>query len=82
MLSKSRRSSNKRRGNLGLGNPHNKSQENAAPTHRTMDREKMDNIKITSPSCKKRRTPERQRKMPGSGGTSIRALGKTLLTIA
>jgi hypothetical protein len=28
------------------------------------------------------RTPERQRKIPGSGATSIRALGITLLTVA
>jgi hypothetical protein len=32
-------------------------------------------------ACKKRRTPERQRKIPGSGVTSIRALGITLLTV-
>jgi hypothetical protein len=82
MPSKSSRSSNKRCGNLGLGTPHNKSQERAAPTHRTKDREKMDSIKTTSTSHKKRRTPERQRKILGSGATSIRALGITLLTAA
>jgi hypothetical protein len=82
MSSKSSRSSNKRRGNLGLGTPHNKSQEREAPTHRTKDRSNMDSIRTTSPSCKKRRTPERQRKIPGSGVTSIRALGITLLTVA
>jgi hypothetical protein len=41
----------------------------------------MDSIRTTSPSHKQRRTLERQRKIPGSGGTSIRALGITLLTI-
>jgi hypothetical protein len=54
----------------------------ATLTHRTKDRAKMDNIKTTSTSCKQRRTPERQRKIPGSGATSIRALGITLLTVA
>jgi hypothetical protein len=68
--------------NLGLGTPHNKSQERVAPTHKTKDRENMDSIRTTSPSCKKRRTPERQRKIPGSGATSIRSLGITLLTVA
>jgi hypothetical protein len=82
MPSKSSRSSNKRRDNLGLGTSHNKSWERVAPTHRTKDRSKMDNIKITSPSYKQRRTLERQRNILGSGATSIRALGITLLTVA
>jgi hypothetical protein len=82
MLSKFSRRSNKRRDNLGLGTPHKKGQERAAPTHRTNDRENMDNIRTTSPSHKQRRTPERQRKILGSGATSIRALGITLLTTA
>jgi hypothetical protein len=82
MSSKSSRSSNKRRDNLGLGTPHNKIQERVAPTHRTKDRENMDSIRTTSPRCKQRRTPERQRNIPGSGVTSIRALGITLLTAA
>jgi hypothetical protein len=80
--SKSSRSSNKRRDNLGLGTPHNKIQERAVPTHRTKDREKMDSIRTTIPSHKQRRTPKIQRKIPGSGATSIRALGITLLTAA
>jgi hypothetical protein len=80
--SKLNRSSNKRRDNLGLGTPHNKIQERAAPTHRTRDRANMDSIRTTSPSHKQRRTPERQIKIPGSGVTSIRALGITLLTTA
>jgi hypothetical protein len=42
MPSKLSRSSNKRRGNLGLGTPHNKIQEREAPTHRKKDREKME----------------------------------------
>jgi hypothetical protein len=82
MSSKSSRSSNKRHDNLGLGTPHRKSQEGAAPTHRKKDREKMENIRMTSPSLKQRRTPERQRNITGSGVTSIRALGITLLTTA
>jgi hypothetical protein len=82
MPSKSSRSSNKRCDNLGLGTPHNKIQERVAPTHRTKDRENMDSIRTTSPSRKQRRTPERQRKIPGSGATSIRALGITLLIAA
>jgi hypothetical protein len=45
-------------------------------------RENMDSIRTTSPSRKQRRTPERQRNIPGSGVTSIRALGITLLTVA
>jgi hypothetical protein len=52
MLSKSSRSSNKRRGNLGLGTPHNKSWERAALTHITKDRENIDSIRTTSPSHK------------------------------
>jgi hypothetical protein len=82
MTSKSSRSSNKRRGNLGLGTPHKKIQERATPTHRKKDRAKMDSIRTTSPSRKKRRTPKRQIKTLGSGATSIRALGITLLTAA
>jgi hypothetical protein len=81
MSSKSSRSSNKRHGNLGLGTPHIKIQEREAPTHITKDRENMDCIKTTSPSHKKIRTPERRRKISGSGATSIRALGITLLIV-
>jgi hypothetical protein len=67
---------------FGPGNPHNKIQERVAPTHRTKEREKMGSIRTTSTSHKQRRTLERQRKIPGSGATSIRALGITLLTSA
>jgi hypothetical protein len=74
------KSSNKKHDNLGLGTPHSKSQEGATPTHRKKEKEKMDNIMTTSPSCKQIRTPERQRKIPRSGVTSIRDLGITLLT--
>jgi hypothetical protein len=74
MSSKSRRSSNKRCGNLGLGTPHNKSWEREAPTHITKDKENMDSIRKTSLSCKQRRTSKRQRKIPRSGASSIRAL--------
>jgi hypothetical protein len=79
MLSKLSRSSNKRCDNLGSGTPHSKIQERAAPTHRKKDREKMNNLKKTSLGCKQRRTPERQRKIPGSGVTSIRSHDITLL---
>ena len=65
---------------FGPGNPSQKSQERAAPTHQTKRKENMDNIKTTSPSQKKRRTLERQSKIPRSGVTSMRALGITLLT--
>ena len=75
------RSSNKRHCNLGMGTPHKKSQERVATTHRTKDRAKMDSIRTTSPRRKKIRTPERQRKIPGSGATSIRVLGITLMTV-
>jgi hypothetical protein len=50
---------------LGLGTPHNKIQERAAPTHRTKDRENMDSIRTTSPSHKQRRTPEKTKKDTG-----------------
>jgi hypothetical protein len=82
MPSKLGRSSNKRCGNLGLRTPHNKSQESAAPNHRIKDRENMGNIRTTSPSRRQRRTPEIKRKILGSGATSIRSLGITLLTSA
>jgi hypothetical protein len=36
-----------------------------APTHKTKDRENMESIRKTSPSRKQRRTPKRQRKIPG-----------------
>ena len=82
MPSKLSKSSNKRHDNLGLRTPHKKTQERAAPTHRKKDRENMDSIRTTSPRRKQRRTSKRQRKIPGSGVTSIRALGITLLTAA
>jgi hypothetical protein len=79
MLSKSSRISNKRRDNLGLVTPHRKSQERESPTHRIKDRENTDILRTNSPGRKQRRTPERQRKIPGSGATSIRAPDITLL---
>jgi hypothetical protein len=79
MSSKSSTSSKKRRDNLGLGIPHSKSQEKETPTNRTKEKENMDSIRTTSAFRKQRRTPERQRKIPGSGATSIRGLGITLL---
>jgi hypothetical protein len=72
--SKSSRSSNKRCDNLGLGTPHNKIQERASQTCRTKDRENIDHLKTTSIGHKKIRTPKIQRKILGSGVTSIRAL--------
>jgi hypothetical protein len=82
MISKSSRSLNKICDNLGLGTPHKKIKEREAPTHRTKDRENMDILRTTSPNRKKRRTPERQRKIPGSGVTSIRSPSITLLIAA
>jgi hypothetical protein len=82
MLLKSSRISKKRCGNLGLGTPHNKIQERASLTYRKKEREKMDHLRTTSPGRKKIRTPKRERKIPGSGVTSIRAPGITLLIIA
>jgi hypothetical protein len=82
MPSKSSRSLNKRRDNLGRGTPHSKSQESTAPTCRTRDITKMDNLRTTSLSRKQRRTLERQRKIPGSGATSIRAPSITLWIVA
>jgi hypothetical protein len=79
MSSKSSRNLNKRHDNLGLGTPHNKSKERVALTYRTKDREKMDNLRTTSPSSKQRRTPEIQRKIPRSDAISIRAPDITLL---
>jgi hypothetical protein len=67
---------------FGPGNPHSKSQERDAPTHKTKDRENMDSIKTTSPRHKQIRKLERQRNIPGSGATSIRSLGITLLIVA
>jgi hypothetical protein len=82
MLSKSSRSSKKRHDNLGLRTLHKKIRERAVPTHITKEKEKMEIIRTTRPSCKKRRTSKRQRKIPGSGATSIRAFGITLLIVA
>jgi hypothetical protein len=48
MSSKSSKSSNKRRDNLGLGTPRNKNQERVTPTYRTKDKVKMDSIRTTS----------------------------------
>jgi len=45
------------------------------------DRENMGKLNTTIPSHKKIRTLEIQIKIPGSGATSTRALGITLLTV-
>jgi hypothetical protein len=82
MPSKSSRSLNKICGNLGLGTPLNKIQERVVPTHITKERENMGSIRTTNPSRKKRRTPKRQRKILGSGATSMRTLDITLQTVA
>jgi hypothetical protein len=78
IMSKSSISSNKRCGNLGLGTHHSKRSKSKAPNHRRKERENMDNIRKTIPSHKER-TLKRQINIPGSGATSIRALGITLL---
>jgi hypothetical protein len=82
MLSKSSRSLKKRRGNLGMGTPHNKSQEREAPTCRKKERAKTDRLRTTSPGHKKRRTLERQIKILGSGATSMRSPSIALLIVA
>jgi hypothetical protein len=64
------------------GTPHSKIQGRATPTHREKDKVKMESIRTTIPRHKQRRTLERQRKILGSGATSIRALGITLLNPA
>jgi hypothetical protein len=64
---------------FGSRNPHSRSKKREAPTNRTKDRENMGNLRTTSPSHKKIRTMGRRRKIPGSGVTSIRAPGITLL---
>jgi hypothetical protein len=76
-MSKSRRSSNKRCGKLGLGTPHDKTR--VAPTHKTKDRENMENLRTTKLSHKQRRTLEKQRKISGSGANSIRVPNITLV---
>jgi hypothetical protein len=82
MPSKSSISSNKRCGNLGMVTPYKKSQEGVAPTHRKKDTENMENIRKTSPSHKKRRTPERQGNISISGANFITTLGITLRIVA
>jgi hypothetical protein len=79
LLEKSSKRSNKIRGNLGLGTPHRKNQERVPPTHRRKDRVNTDHLRTTSLGRKQRNTLERQRNIPGSGTTSIRAHGITLL---
>jgi hypothetical protein len=44
---------------LGLGTPHSRSRERAAPTHRKKGKENMDSLRTTSLSHKQRRTMER-----------------------
>jgi hypothetical protein len=82
MLSILSRSLRKICDSLGLGTPHNRSRAREAPNHRTKGRENMKNLRKTSLIQKPRRTMERRIKTPGSGATSIRSLGITLLIIA
>jgi hypothetical protein len=58
MSSKSSRSLNKRRGNLGLGTPRRKIRERESPTHRKKDISNMEILKKTSLSYKKIRKLE------------------------
>jgi hypothetical protein len=67
---------------LGLPTPHKKSREKETPTHRTKERERMDNIRKTNPNHKQRRTMGRQRKTLGNGVNSIRSPGITMLNAA
>jgi hypothetical protein len=55
--------------------------ERASPTHRTKERERMENLRKTSLIHKQIRTMGRQRKTLGSGASSIRALGITPLNV-
>jgi hypothetical protein len=82
MSSKSSKSLNKICVSLGLGTPHSRSRARAFPTCRTKDRAKMGNLRKTSPNRKQRRTMGRQRKILGSGVTSIRAPGISLLIVS
>jgi hypothetical protein len=82
MPSKSSKRLNKKCGSLGLGTPHNKSRAVEALTHGAKDKAKMGNLMKTIPIHKQRRTMVRRTKIPGSGVTSIRAPGITLLIVA
>jgi hypothetical protein len=65
-----------KRQQFGLGNPSHQNPGKGSPNpQKKKSRAKMDSIGTTSPRCKQRRTLEIQRKIPGSGATSIRALG-------
>jgi hypothetical protein len=81
MSSKSSRSSNKRHVKFGPGNPSQKNPGKGGPNPQNKGQRKYDRLRTTSPGHKQRRTPERQRKIPGSGVTSIRAPGITLLIV-
>jgi hypothetical protein len=65
--------------------PRNPSQQNpgkGSPNSKKKDREKMNLLRTNSLGFKQRRTLERQRKISGSGATSIRSPGITLLIVA
>jgi hypothetical protein len=76
MLSKlSRNLSNKTSGNLGLKIHNNQSMVKVSLTHREID------LKKTSPSHMKRRVIGIRMTL-GSGGTSTKSLGTTLMNVA
>jgi len=62
-----------------MGTCHSRRRPRETPTYKTKGIENMDNLRTTSVSRKQRRKMERRRKTPGSGATSIRSLGTTLL---
>jgi hypothetical protein len=77
MFSKlSRNLNRKTSGNLGLQIRNNQSMVKKDLTHRTI------NLKTTSQSHGKRREMGRRRRTLGSGVTSTKSLGKTLMNVA
>jgi hypothetical protein len=67
---------------FGPGNPSQQKPGKGGPNPQNKGQNKDGQYQDNSPSRKQRRTLERQRKILGSGATSIRALGITLLTAA
>jgi hypothetical protein len=82
MPSKSCRSSNKRSENLGHGTLTTKAKKGRPqPTKQRIEQRWIVSGKLIQ-ATRKEKPPERQRKILGSGATSIRALGITLSTAA
>jgi hypothetical protein len=66
---------------FGHGNSPKKKPGKGAPTRKKKDKAKKNNLRTTTPGHKQGRTPKRQRKISGSGATSISAPGITLLIV-